>query len=472
MAIAPLIVGIRTRGVAALGAAGAAFRRFGNNVRQASNRAQNSFIASGGLLGALNRLGQRANRLGTVFARAGRQAGQFFVDNFATIAKSGMAVAAAPIAATLVAGLLAALGAAVLLAAGGGILAAGIAVAVKDPAVKAAFGGLGDRAKEAFKGFGTPFKAPLIRAASTFGDTVEKLGPAFKRMGTMMAPLIDKLAPAFAEMAEKAMPGIEEAVRASIPLFEKLAEHAPKIGEAISKFFSKVADAGPEITRVFDAILSAVEFLIEGLGSLINWGAKFYDTMIGFWTGVKDFAVSSFAVVTSVVLGAFGMIINGAARAFGWVPGIGDKLKGAAEEFNKFAAKVNRALDDIQDENVTITYRANWVGNHLMSGSQLSGNYSSGIGGRAAGGPVTAGQPYIVGEKRPELFVPNQSGYIQPFVPSAARMGGSGSGAAAAGGGRMVLEARGTGGVAQLIAYLIRAGDLRLTVNNGAVRVA
>ena len=34
------------------------------------------------------------------------------------------------------------------------------------------------------------------------------------------------------------------------------------------------------------------------------------------------------------------------------------------------------------------------------------------------GGPVTAGQPYIVGEKRPELFVPDTNGYIVPSVPA------------------------------------------------------
>ncbi|MGB5905745.1 MAG: phage tail tape measure C-terminal domain-containing protein, partial [Xanthobacteraceae bacterium] len=38
--------------------------------------------------------------------------------------------------------------------------------------------------------------------------------------------------------------------------------------------------------------------------------------------------------------------------------------------------------------------------------------------GRASGGPVTAGQPYIVGEKRPELFVPSQNGMIIPQVPT------------------------------------------------------
>lgn len=39
--------------------------------------------------------------------------------------------------------------------------------------------------------------------------------------------------------------------------------------------------------------------------------------------------------------------------------------------------------------------------------------------GRQAGGPVQAGRAVIVGEKRPELFVPTQSGNILPEVPQA-----------------------------------------------------
>ncbi|MGV8831259.1 MAG: hypothetical protein ACOH2N_04715 [Devosia sp.] len=47
--------------------------------------------------------------------------------------------------------------------------------------------------------------------------------------------------------------------------------------------------------------------------------------------------------------------------------------------------------------------------------------------GRETGGPVTAGVPYIVGEKRPEIFVPSQSGRIVPSVPtSSASATGSG----------------------------------------------
>ena len=34
--------------------------------------------------------------------------------------------------------------------------------------------------------------------------------------------------------------------------------------------------------------------------------------------------------------------------------------------------------------------------------------------GKAAGGPVTGGQTYVVGEKGPELFTPASSGFVTP----------------------------------------------------------
>lgn len=50
------------------------------------------------------------------------------------------------------------------------------------------------------------------------------------------------------------------------------------------------------------------------------------------------------------------------------------------------------------------------------------GFLSSLLGGlfRERGGPVKKGQPYIVGEKRPELFIPDQGGRIMPRVPNIA----------------------------------------------------
>ncbi len=55
--------------------------------------------------------------------------------------------------------------------------------------------------------------------------------------------------------------------------------------------------------------------------------------------------------------------------------------------------------------------------------------FLGGVGGggaapanRAVGGPVSAGTPYLVGENGPELFIPSNSGQIQPN----GRMGGGG----------------------------------------------
>lgn len=45
----------------------------------------------------------------------------------------------------------------------------------------------------------------------------------------------------------------------------------------------------------------------------------------------------------------------------------------------------------------------------VMGGSHLEA--------RATGGPVNAGQPYVVGENQPEVFVPHTSGTILPSVP-------------------------------------------------------
>jgi phage-related minor tail protein len=51
-------------------------------------------------------------------------------------------------------------------------------------------------------------------------------------------------------------------------------------------------------------------------------------------------------------------------------------------------------------------------------GSVSAGQGSTFTNRREFGGPVSKGRAYIVGEKRPELFVPNTNGIIVPQVPS------------------------------------------------------
>lgn len=61
------------------------------------------------------------------------------------------------------------------------------------------------------------------------------------------------------------------------------------------------------------------------------------------------------------------------------------------------------------------------------AGSSASGGNQGGAAGRASGGPVTRGDPYVVGERGPELFVPDAPGRIIPnhiFQPPGRASGG------------------------------------------------
>lgn len=170
----------------------------------------------------------------------------------------------------------AAISAAILAALGGGILALGIASALKDPRIAGALGELQTKAGKLFERFGEPFKGPVARALETLSGLLDKLAPSFDRIGQSMAPIIDKLAPAFAEFVENVMPGLEEAIDASKPIFETLAAHLPGIGDAISDFLSSIAESGPEAADFLDDFLSLVEKVIRWTGDLIGWLTRLY----------------------------------------------------------------------------------------------------------------------------------------------------------------------------------------------------
>lgn len=69
---------------------------------------------------------------------------------------------------------------------------------------------------------------------------------------------------------------------------------------------------------------------------------------------------------------------------------------------------------------------------NILSGGKLGTSFGDSLGAlgsifggkRETGGSVMPGKAYVVGEKRPELFVPSSAGYIMPRVPSGQGGGG------------------------------------------------
>ena len=66
---------------------------------------------------------------------------------------------------------------------------------------------------------------------------------------------------------------------------------------------------------------------------------------------------------------------------------------------------------------VPVVYTISVQGNEPIMGTSGSFRFGGPTEARAAGGPVSAGTPYMVGERGPEMFVPSRSGTIIPNGP-------------------------------------------------------
>ena len=99
-----------------------------------------------------------------------------------------------------------------------------------------------------------------------------------------------------------------------------------------------------------------------------------------------------------------------------------DAVTGAqsfGDAMNNVLNKIKNKLLDKAFDKLFEGFEKGFTGEKQEKGG-LGGFLGGLIGGlfRANGGPVKAGQPYIVGERQPELFVPNRSGTIIPSVTS------------------------------------------------------
>lgn len=146
-----------------------------------------------------------------------------------------------------------------------------------------------------------------------------------------------------------------------------------------------------------------------------------------------QYGIRGFRILLTGAFRTFDGILSAAEKGLGWIPGLGDKISGARKAFNEFGDKTIAKLDKLeaklrdaeraanglaQDRSATITINTVRNGSSVQHGG---GHRDPEM--RAKGGPVTAGRPYIVGEHRPELFVPSASGFIVPRVPDVSALG-------------------------------------------------
>lgn len=188
------------------------------------------------------------------------------------------------------------------------------------------------------------------------GDTAKLMGDGIRPIGPLMKQSADDARRAglhrlFYDIGS-AVAQVVVFVRRNMPTWREWAhvasEAATVIGGAlggISGFISRTI--GPAMKRLvgwvndnrfafaeFGAVTGAVLLVMAG-GFLVMAGTalKAVGAIIGWW-----------GKLIHVVLDAYAVIVHGAAAAFGWIPEIGPKIKGARDAFDTFSRGVDTGM--------------------------------------------------------------------------------------------------------------------------------
>jgi hypothetical protein len=148
------------------------------------------------------------------------------------------------------------------------------------------------------------------------------------------------------------------------------------------------------IKTIFQPVLEGFRFAFNQIKNAVVANKEEFETLFNFlkdfvaplFSGVLKLAIQGIGIALGVVINTVGILVNGFESLFNIVRSV----VGAIQSLISLVAN-----------------------NPVVSG--ISGAISSAFGGfRAAGGPVSAGKSYVVGEQGAEMFVPSQNGTIVP----------------------------------------------------------
>lgn len=133
-----------------------------------------------------------------------------------------------------------------------------------------------------------------------------------------------------------------------------------------------------------------------------NWVVKpFMDAFNSLWNDVLQ---PVFKFIIDAFLNMASVLINGAASMFGWIPGVGGKLKQAAKAFDDFRDSVNDSLGGIKPKNIPVTIKFNGVPEGTITGH----SYTSTTGFSYAGGGPVQGPGTETSDDVPALLSDNE----------------------------------------------------------------
>jgi hypothetical protein len=253
------------------------------------------------------------------------------------------------------------------------------------------------------------FGGQAAEQADTFQGKMARLNVAFSEgKETVGAFVLDAITPLVSGFVNKV-----------IPTIQKLAEElGPKLTPIFQALTGYIRDY---VIPTFKAIWQFItEFVIPAIGSLltpiINGLRSAFEKVTGKIAENEEKLKPLFALfkviaafVRDVYAPVIGKILGSAFSVLGSAISIViDLFAGLVDVVNKAFNAIKAIVNFIKNNPVTQA-----IGGAI--------DFAFG-GGRATGGPVSSGTSYVVGERGPELFVPNTSGTI---IPNGGGGGGS-----------------------------------------------
>jgi hypothetical protein len=167
------------------------------------------------------------------------------------------------------------------------------------------------------------------------------------------------------------------------------------------------------------------------------WGdiKAIFDDFAAAVLSLAQTAVQGFGLIVNAFLDLVSVIINGAAKAFGWVPGVGSLLRGAASSFDDFKTSVSNDFGDASSAIQGLIDKLEGIPAHVSTDINVSGTGSGGVvitasglsasgagnvkfTDMAAGGLLTGGVPGK--DSIPLLAMPGEAVIPAWLVPSLA----------------------------------------------------
>ena len=241
------------------------------------------------------------------------------------------------------------------------------------------------------------FQGKMQRLQVAFSEGKETVGSfVLDAITPMVSGFVNNVIPAVQKLAEELGPKLT-------PIFQALTGYIrDNVIPTFKAIFGFIQDfVIPALRDFLTPIINGLRAAFEKVTGKIKENEEQFKPLVAFFKAAATFIRDTLAPI-------LGKILGGAFEVLGSAIGF------VIDLFADLVTVVNNAFNAIKAI-------VNFIKNNPVT-KFIGGAFDAVFGGgRAMGGPVNAGTSYVVGERGPELFVPNTAGTIVPN-------GGSGRG--------------------------------------------